>query len=77
MRQSPPENDLSKLEQELSPIFLDASAKLIRHKDEIINICYASPFIKRVCLSQPEWLEKLFKGELQQDYSIHEYRTSY
>ena len=66
---------LSKLEQDLASIFLNPSNELILHKEEIFSVCYASPFIKRVCLSQAEWLEKIFtKGGLQQDYRTEQYR---
>ena len=45
-----------------------AGASIEKHRDEILSIWYASPFIRRVCLAQPQWLEELLsQGQLHTD----------
>ncbi len=53
---------------------LDDYQSIERHKDEIFATCYASPFIKRVCTSQPLWLQRLLDNdELHIDYVAGNY----
>ncbi len=75
MLPSPPENAFLTLEEELNPLFQSIGLRDAAKKSEVISLCYASPFIKRVCISQPEWLSALFsEGALKQNYSFDEYR---
>ena len=75
MRQSIPDHALSKLENELRPILKSADPSATQYENEVISICYASPFIKRVCISQPEWLFRLLAEDaLHQDYDLNLYR---
>ncbi len=44
------------------------------HKDEIFAVWHASSFIRRVCVSQPLWLQGLLaRGELHVDYKMENY----
>lgn len=53
---------------------LDAAKKVAKHKDEILAIWYASPFVKRVCIAQPLWLQGLIiGGSLREDYQLENY----
>ena len=75
MRQSISDSAISKLEHELQPIFQSADHSIIQYENEVKSICYASSFIKRVCISQPEWLFKLLAEDaLHQDYDHDVYR---
>ena len=45
-----------------------------QHKDEIFEVWFISPFIKRVCLAQPIWLQSLLKRkDLQTKFSKDKY----
>ena len=44
------------------------------HRDEILAVWYASPFVKRVCLAQPQWLQELLVQDgLHADCSAEDY----
>ena len=75
MLPSPPENAFLTLEEELNPVFQSIDLIDATYRTEVVSICYASPFIKRVCVAQPEWLSSLFSEEtLKQNYSFEDYR---
>lgn len=43
-------------------------ASIEKYRDEILSMWYASPFIRRVCAAQPQWLEEvLSQGQLHTD----------
>ncbi len=72
-----PEKEISRLQHDFDALRLkfDNDLLLIDHKDELFQCWYASPFIKRVCVSQPKWLESLLlTGELHKNISLNEYR---
>jgi len=60
---------LPRLQQDYEAMLakLDGAQKVAKHKDEILAIWCASPFIKRVCIAQPLWLQGLIVDE-----SLHE-----
>lgn len=77
MIKSIPEKEKSRLQREFDALQLmfDNDLTVIEHKDELLEVWYASPFIKRVCISQPEWLESLLtNGELQINLDLDRYR---
>ncbi|MFK7815613.1 MAG: bifunctional [glutamate--ammonia ligase]-adenylyl-L-tyrosine phosphorylase/[glutamate--ammonia-ligase] adenylyltransferase, partial [Gammaproteobacteria bacterium] len=72
-----PEKEKRKLQQEFEALqlVLDNDLTLIEHKDELLEVWYASSFIKRVCISQPEWLGSLLaNSELQINLDLDSYR---
>ena len=63
-----PEKERLSLQQELDGLIAKPESGLVERIDELLSACYASPFVKRVCVSQPQWLGNLFSGdELQRD----------
>lgn len=49
-------------------------ASFAKYRDEILAIWYASPFVRRVCLSQPQWLQELLaQGGLHVDRGTEYY----
>ncbi len=76
MLRSPPDLVLSRFHQEFEAILseLGHDPNIEAHKDEIFAIWYASPFIKRVCISQPGWLQRLLNSNgLNIDYQAEDY----
>ena len=76
MLQSPPELILPRFQQDYATLqhALDSDENIARHKDEILAIWYASPFIKQVCISQPAWLKNLLDHDaLHADYTAEKY----
>ncbi|MGH1536932.1 MAG: bifunctional [glutamate--ammonia ligase]-adenylyl-L-tyrosine phosphorylase/[glutamate--ammonia-ligase] adenylyltransferase, partial [Gammaproteobacteria bacterium] len=76
MLNPPPENALALLQQEFDAILVELKNDpiLVKHKDEVLAVWYASPFIKRVCMSQTSWLQALLnKGELHNDCDLEVY----
>jgi len=76
MLKPPPETALVKYQQDFDAILaeLGNDSIVLEHKDEMFAVWYASPFIKRVCVSQPGWVKKLFSdGRLQVDYDLENY----
>ncbi|MGI9228205.1 MAG: bifunctional [glutamate--ammonia ligase]-adenylyl-L-tyrosine phosphorylase/[glutamate--ammonia-ligase] adenylyltransferase [Gammaproteobacteria bacterium] len=53
---------------------LNNDDRLVPHQDEIFEVWYASPFIKRVCISQPTWLQNLL---LNNDLHVDRQAKSY
>ncbi len=54
---------------------LDHQPSLVDKKNEIFDVWYASPFIRRVCLAQPQWLHNLVNTNgLHTDYSVENYK---
>ncbi len=65
----PPNQDRIRLLSELEESLLGQKSKVTQNLDEVLAAWYASPFVKRVCLSQPDWLEKIFSnGALQKNF---------
>lgn len=68
--------DLSNFQQDFDAIlaeFEDGSL-LIGHQEELFAVWYASPFIKRVCVSQPKWLYQLLsENELHKNCDLERY----
>ncbi len=64
-----------KLEQDFQTLLgCIEDASFTKHQDEILAIWYASPFVRRVCLSQPQWLQELLtQGGLHADYDAGQY----
>ncbi|MCY4642717.1 MAG: bifunctional [glutamate--ammonia ligase]-adenylyl-L-tyrosine phosphorylase/[glutamate--ammonia-ligase] adenylyltransferase [Gammaproteobacteria bacterium] len=75
MSASPPSQLISRLEQDFEMLLERIEDELVaEHRDEILSIWYASPFVKRVCLAQPQWMQDLLKkGELHVDCSTKDY----
>ena len=76
MLTSPPDQLLSRFHQEYEANLaeLGHDQNIARHKDELLAIWCASPFIKRVCASQPGWLQVLFDSNgLNVDYQTENY----
>ena len=75
MHPTVPESELIKIEQELESLFLSSDPEVSKYKEEILFVCYASSFVKRVCITQPEWLASiLVKDALNQNYNSEQYR---
>ena len=77
MLKLPPETAPPIFQQDFDAILvaLENDLDLLKHKDELFAIWYASPFIKRVCVSQPKWLQTLFRNdELHIDFDMEIYR---
>lgn len=77
MLKLPPESALSLFQQDYDFLLseLKKDPNLLKHKDEMFAVWYASPFIKRVCLSQSQWLQTLFsERELHCDFNKEIYR---
>ncbi len=76
MLRSPPDLVLSRFHQEFEAILseLGHAPNIEAHKDEIFAVWYASPFIKRVCISQLGWLQRLLNSNgLNIDYQAENY----
>ncbi len=76
MQMALPEQVLPLFRQEFEEILacLNQDQGLIAHRDEIFEIWYASPFVKRVCVSQPTWLQNLLlNNDLYVDYQAEIY----
>lgn len=70
----PPESHRSKLKLDFNELYSNLKPVLLDHQDEVLAVWFASPFIKRLCISQPEWLEKLFSNHvLHQDFNLDKY----
>ena len=71
----PPIQLLSRLEQDFEVLLQRIEDESVaKHHDEILAVWYASPFIKRVCISQPQWMQELLaQGGLHVDCSTEEY----
>ena len=65
MLKLPAELISSKFQQDFDAIFdeLSSDVNILKHKDEVLAIWYASPYIKRVCISQPIWLQNILADE--------------
>ena len=77
MLKLPAETISSKFQQDFDAILdeLNSDANILKHKDEVLAIWYASPYIKRVCISQPKWLQTILADEqLHVDYDLEKYR---
>ena len=71
------QGDLPNFQQDFDAILaqLNDDSLLIESKEELFAVWYASPFIKRVCISQPRWLYKLLaENELQNNCDVNKYR---
>ena len=71
-----PDKEVSRFQREFDALQLLVEDKLMlmHYKDELFKVWYASPFIRRVCVSQPEWLASLLvNGELKKNYSLDDY----
>jgi glutamate-ammonia-ligase adenylyltransferase len=71
-----PDKEVSRFQREFDALQLlvEDELMLMHYKDELFKVWYASPFIRRVCVSQPEWLASLLvNGELQKNYSLDDY----
>ena len=71
----PPTQFESRLDQDFQ-ILLERTedSSIAQHRDEILAVWHASPFIKRVCLSQPQWIQEvLAQGGLHIDLSAQDY----
>ena len=54
---------------------INDDALLLECQEELFAVWYASPFIKRVCISQPQWLHQLLEqNELHNNCDIGKYR---
>jgi glutamate-ammonia-ligase adenylyltransferase len=54
---------------------LNDDALLLKYQQELYAVWYASPFIKRVCTSQPKWLHQLLAdNELHKNCDANKYR---
>ena len=75
MPRSLPEPLLPRLVQEFETLVAQTGGASIENsRDEILSIWHASPFIRRVCLSQPQWLEQLLsQGQLHTDCDFAQY----
>ncbi len=76
MLNSIPAKEITKLQQDFDAIqvLLDGNAKILESKGELLKVWYASPFIRRVCVSQPAWLQQLFANdELHKDFDLDKY----
>ena len=68
MLTQPPEQSLTGFQQDYEAILakLDGDEVVARHKEELFAVWYASSFVRRVCVSQPQWLRGLLAdGGLQ------------
>lgn len=77
MNKSIPEKEISKLQREFEALqlVLNDNSNVIEQKDELLKVWYASPFIKRVCVSEPQWLESLLvTGGLEINFDLDRYR---
>ena len=77
MLKLPAETISSKFHQDFDAILdeLNSDVNIIKHKDEVLAVWYASPYIKRVCISQPKWLQNILADEqLHVDYDLEKYR---
>jgi glutamate-ammonia-ligase adenylyltransferase len=66
-----------KFEQDFADILFkyNDDAKLLKNQQEVFSVWWASPFIRRVCVAQPQFLENLFiHGELHADYDEEKYQ---
>lgn len=70
-----PEPLLPRLVQEFEALVdQTGSASIENSRDEILSIWHASPFVRRVCLAQPQWLEQLLaQGQLHTDCDFEQY----
>ncbi len=80
LKTPPPETAFLIFQKDFDAIFdaLKNDSDLLKQKDELFAIWYASPFIKRVCVSQPIWLQALFRNdELCVDFDKEAYRHQF
>ena len=65
----------SRLQQDFETLTVKTGDSSIqKYRDEILSVWYASPFIRRVCIAEPLWLEELLsKGQLHTDYDFTTY----
>lgn len=61
MLTQPPEQSVTGFEKDYEAIVekLDGDEVVTRHREELFAVWYASSFIRRVCVSQPLWLQGL------------------
>jgi len=72
-----PDSEISKLQQDFEDVVVELGhdQHLLQHKQEILAVWYASPFIRRVSMSQPRFLQSLLaNNELNKNYGIVEYQ---
>lgn len=77
MLKLPKQVNLPNFQQDFDLILaeLDDGSLLVEQQEEVFSVWYASPFVKRVCISQPEWLLQQFaKNELRSDCDVNTYR---
>lgn len=70
------ETALAKFQQDFVEILAKHKddAKLLEHQQEVFNVWCASPFIRRVCVAQPQCLEDfLIRSELHTNYDEEKY----
>ena len=70
---------LQNLQQDFDAILagLNDHPLLIENQEELFAVWYASPFVKRVCTSQPKWLlQLLLENELHKNCDAEEYRKT-
>lgn len=67
----------SKFQQNFDAILVELNndSDVLRYKDEIFAVWHASPFIQRVCVSQPHFLQQLLANDqLNISYDLEDYR---
>ena len=70
----PPESIRARHLLEYQKLCSQCDASLEKYEDEVIAVWYASPFIKRVCISQPSWFEdQLVSNVLHQELGLSDY----
>ena len=77
MYRSLPDTLPANFEQEFDSLLskTEHDSNIAAHQKEIFEVWYASPFIKRVCLSQPTWLQNtLADNSLRVDYQLEAYK---
>lgn len=75
MLASPPTQYESRLDQDFQVLLeRTGDGTVAQHRDEILAVWYASPFIRRVCLSQPQWVQEILaQGRLHIDLNAEDY----
>ena len=71
----PPTQYESRLDQDFQVLLeRTGDCTVAQHRDEILAVWYASPFIRRVCLSQPQWVQEILaQGRLHTDLNAEDY----
>ncbi len=74
MLSPPPESHRSKLLLEYQELCSNSNIQFKERHEEVLAVWFASPFIKRVCFSQPNWLESNYANNtLHQDFDRDDY----